>query len=638
MSNQLTEILEKYWGYSSFRPMQEEIIRYVLEGNDTLALLPTGGGKSICFQVPALAKEGICIVVSPLIALMKDQVENLNRRGIKAISITSELKKREIDYLLDNCIYGNVKFLYVSPERLLQPLFIERFKQMNVNLIAIDEAHCVSQWGYDFRPPYLSIKNLREFHPKIPFLALTATATKEVVVDIQEQLEFKKKSVFQKSFFRPNLQYVVLKEEDSLSALIRVLKNVKGSGIVYVRTRRETKEIAQLLAHQHFSVTNYHAGLSIEERSQKQKDWQSNKTLIMVSTNAFGMGIDKPDVRFVVNLGAPDSLEAYFQEAGRGGRDEKKAYAVLIVNEKDKLQLQNNLELKYPPRETIKKVYYAICNYLRIATGAGGELQTEIDFKAVAESFDLKLSTIIYALPFLERAGYFSISHSGNHTSTLQFLTQGKDLYEFQVRNKAFDSLIKLLLRTYSGMFDGAAKIKETDIGNRFNISKEKVKSLLLELDKLAIVDYRPSSSLPMLSFLQPRIDQKQIRIPKIIFEHRKALAQTKIDAVINYAFENKKCRNVSLLEYFNDLTAEPCGKCDVCLTNKKPVDLTNEKFKEIELAIYSNLNKNAIPPKELVNFLRRDFSKDEVLFVLKWLFDNEELYYNKLNQIIIAN
>lgn len=638
MSNQLTEILEKYWGYSSFRPMQEEIIRHVLEGNDTLALLPTGGGKSICFQVPALAKEGICIVVSPLIALMKDQVENLNRRGIKAISITSELKKREIDYLLDNCIYGNVKFLYVSPERLLQPLFIERFKQMNVNLIAIDEAHCVSQWGYDFRPPYLSIKNLREFHPKIPFLALTATATKEVVVDIQEQLEFKKKSVFQKSFFRPNLQYVVLKEEDSLSALIRVLKNVKGSGIVYVRTRRETKEIAQLLAHQHFSVTNYHAGLSIEERSQKQKDWQSNKTLIMVSTNAFGMGIDKPDVRFVVNLGAPDSLEAYFQEAGRGGRDEKKAYAVLIVNEKDKLQLQNNLELKYPPRETIKKVYYAICNYLRIATGAGGELQTEIDFKAVAESFDLKLSTIIYALPFLERAGYFSISHSGNHTSTLQFLTQGKDLYEFQVRNKAFDSLIKLLLRTYSGMFDGAAKIKETDIGNRFNISKEKVKSLLLELDKLAIVDYRPSSSLPMLSFLQPRIDQKQIRIPKIIFEHRKALAQTKIDAVINYAFENKKCRNVSLLEYFNDLTAEPCGKCDVCLTNKKPVDLTNGKFKEIELAIYSNLNKNAMPPKELVNFLRRDFSKDEVLFVLKWLFDNEELYYNKLNQIIIAN
>ena len=434
MSNQLTDILERYWGYSSFRPMQEDIIRHVLKGNDTLALLPTGGGKSICFQVPALAKEGICIVVSPLIALMKDQVENLKSRGIKALSITSELKKREIDYLLDNCIYGNVKFLYVSPERLLHPLFIERFKQMNVNLIAIDEAHCVSQWGYDFRPPYLSIKKLKEYQPDVPFLALTATATKEVVKDIQVQLEFRAPSVFQKSFYRPNLQYVVLKEEDSLSALVRVLKNVKGSGIVYVRTRRETKEIAQLLAHQHFSVTHYHAGLPIEERTQKQKDWQNNKTLIMVSTNAFGMGIDKPDVRFVVNLGAPDSLEAYFQEAGRGGRDEKKAYAVLIINEKDKLQLQNNIELQYPSRDTVKKVYYSICNYLRIATGAGEELQVDIDFKAVAESFDLKLSTIIYAFPFLERAGYFSLSTSANYSSTLQFLMQGKDLYEFQVR------------------------------------------------------------------------------------------------------------------------------------------------------------------------------------------------------------
>ena len=553
MSNQLTDILERYWGYSSFRPMQEDIIRHVLKGNDTLALLPTGGGKSICFQVPALAKEGICIVVSPLIALMKDQVENLKSRGIKALSITSELKKREIDYLLDNCIYGNVKFLYVSPERLLHPLFIERFKQMNVNLIAIDEAHCVSQWGYDFRPPYLSIKKLKEYQPDVPFLALTATATKEVVKDIQVQLEFRAPSVFQKSFYRPNLQYVVLKEEDSLSALVRVLKNVKGSGIVYVRTRRETKEIAQLLAHQHFSVTHYHAGLPIEERTQKQKDWQNNKTLIMVSTNAFGMGIDKPDVRFVVNLGAPDSLEAYFQEAGRGGRDEKKAYAVLIINEKDKLQLQNNIELQYPSRDTVKKVYYAICNYLRIATGAGEELQVDIDFKAVAESFDLKLSTIIYAFPFLERAGYFSLSTSANYSSTLQFLMQGKDLYEFQVRNKTFDTLIKLLLRSYSGMFDSPARIKEADISKRFHLSKEKIKTLLLELHKLEVVDYKPSSNLPILTFLQPRIDLKLLRIPKAIFEDRKKLAQNKVNSVINYAFKNTICRSVSLLTYFND-------------------------------------------------------------------------------------
>jgi len=638
MSNQLADILEKHWGYQSFRPMQEDVIRHVLEGKDTLALLPTGGGKSICFQVPALAKEGICIVVSPLIALMKDQVENLKKREIKALSITSELKKRKIDYLLDNCIYGEVKFLYISPERLLQPLFIERFKQMNVNLIAIDEAHCVSQWGYDFRPPYLAIKNLRKYHPNVPFLALTATATKEVVEDIQIQLEFKAKSVYQKSFYRSNLQYVVLKEEDSLSALIRVLKNVKGSGIVYVRTRRETKEIAQLLAHQHFSVTNYHAGLPIEERNQKQKDWQSNKTLIMVSTNAFGMGIDKPDVRFVVNLGAPDSLEAYFQEAGRAGRDEKKAYAVLIVNEKDKLQLQNNIELKFPTRDTVKKVYYAICNYLRIATGAGNELQIDIDFKSVSESFDLKLSTIIYAFPFLERAGYFSLSTSVNYSSTLQFLMQGKDLYEFQVRNKVFDSLIKLLLRSYSGMFDTPARIKEADIGNRFKISKDKVKLLLLELHKLEVVEYKPSSNLPILTFLQPRIDQKLLRIPKSIFEDRKELAQTKVNTVIDYAFENKTCRSVTLLTYFNDTTAKPCGKCDVCLANKKQIKLSNAVFKQIEQTIYSVLKVKEIAPKELINALRKGYSKEEILFVIKWLFDNEQLTYNDLNQIKIID
>ena len=638
MSNQLTDILERYWGYSSFRPMQEDIIRHVLKGNDTLALLPTGGGKSICFQVPALAKEGICIVVSPLIALMKDQVENLKSRGIKALSITSELKKREIDYLLDNCIYGNVKFLYVSPERLLHPLFIERFKQMNVNLIAIDEAHCVSQWGYDFRPPYLSIKKLKEYQPDVPFLALTATATKEVVKDIQVQLEFRAPSVFQKSFYRPNLQYVVLKEEDSLSALVRVLKNVKGSGIVYVRTRRETKEIAQLLAHQHFSVTHYHAGLPIEERTQKQKDWQNNKTLIMVSTNAFGMGIDKPDVRFVVNLGAPDSLEAYFQEAGRGGRDEKKAYAVLIINEKDKLQLQNNIELQYPSRDTVKKVYYSICNYLRIATGAGEELQVDIDFKAVAESFDLKLSTIIYAFPFLERAGYFSLSTSANYSSTLQFLMQGKDLYEFQVRNKIFDTLIILLLRSYSGMFDSPARIKETDIGKRFHLSKEKIKTLLLELHKLEVVDYKPSSNLPILTFLQPRIDQKLLRIPKAIFEDRKKLAQNKVNSVISYAFKNSICRSVSLLTYFNDNSAKPCGKCDVCLANKKPVDLSNKEFKTIEQAIYLTIEDKALEPKDLINKLRKSYSKEEILFVIKWMLDNEQLAYTSLNRIKQSN
>lgn len=636
MSTQLTNILQQYWGYSSFRPLQQEIIQHALDGNDTLALLPTGGGKSICFQVPALAKEGICIVVSPLIALMKDQVENLKARNIKAIAITSEKSRKEVDYLLDNCIYGNVKFLYVSPERLKQPLFIERFKKMNVNLIAVDEAHCVSQWGYDFRPPYLEIKNLRQYHPTVPFLALTATATKEVVEDIQEQLAFKKKSVFQKSFYRSNLQYVVLNEEDSLSALLRVLKNVKGSGIVYVKTRRETKEIAQLLASQQISSTFYHAGLSIEERTEKQKAWQENKIRIIVSTNAFGMGIDKPDVRLVINLGLPSTLEAYFQEAGRAGRDERKAYAVLITNQNEQYQLQNSVEIQYPDRETIKKVYYAICNYLRIAIGSGNELQTAIDFKNVAESFNLKLSTIIYAFPFLERAGYFSLSTTANYSSTLQFLMQGNDLYEFQVRNENYDSLIKLLLRSYSGLFESHIRIKEADISKRFKTSSQKIKALLLKLHELSVIDYKPASSLPIITFLQPRIDIKQLRIPKSILEERKQLAYKKAKAVLNYAGDHKTCRNIQLLHYFNDKSAEPCGKCDVCLAQKEPTQLTDAQFKDIENTIITLLEQ-PLAVKAIINKTRSHYTKDEIVFVLKWLIDNERIRYNERNELVVG-
>lgn len=637
MNNKLADILKQYWGYDSFRPMQEEIVQYVLDGKDALVLLPTGGGKSICFQVPALAKEGICVVVSPLIALMKDQVENLKARGIKAIAITSEKSKKEVDYLLDNCIYGNIKFLYVSPERLKQQLFIERFKKMNVNLIAIDEAHCISQWGYDFRPPYLEVKKLREYHPEVPFLALTATATKEVVEDIQEKLDFRAKKVFQKSFYRDNLQYVVLNEEDTFSALLRVVKNVKGSGIIYVRTRRETKEVAQLLASQNISSTFYHAGLSIEERSQKQKDWQENKTRIIVSTNAFGMGIDKPDVRLVINLGLPATLEAYFQEAGRAGRDERKAYAVLITNKSEQFQLQNNIELQYPNRDIIKKVYYAICNHLRIAIGSGHELQTTIDFKAVAESFNMKLATIVYAFPFLERAEYFSLSTTANYSSTLQFLMQGNDLYELQVRNKNFDNLIKLLLRSYSGLFESQTRIKEADISKRFQMNVSKIKALLVQLHELEVIDYRPASSLPTLTFLQPRIDIKQLRIPKSILEERKQLSIQKTKAVLEYALEHDKCRSVVLLNYFNDYTAQPCGKCDVCLSKKEPINLSDKQFKLIENTILELLKVQPLAAKAIINSTRNKHSKDEVLFVLKWLIDNEVITYNELNELEIA-
>lgn len=636
MQNKLHAILKQYWGYDSFRSLQEDIMLSVLEGKDSLALLPTGGGKSLCFQIPALAKEGICIVVSPLIALMKDQVENLNNRGINAIALTSGLRKKEIDTLLDNCIYGKVKFLYVSPERLKQDLFIERFKRMNVNLIAIDEAHCVSQWGYDFRPSYLEIKKLKEYHPNVPFLALTATATKEVVEDIQIQLDFKSKNVFKKSFYRSNLQYVVIKEDDTLSAMLRVIKNVKGSGIVYVRTRRDTMEIARVLTSQRISATHYHAGLSIEERSKKQKDWQENKTRIIVSTNAFGMGIDKPDVRFVINLRAPDSLEAYFQEAGRAGRDERKAYGVLIIADKDKLDLSNRIDRQYPSKEIIKKTYYAVCNHLRIATGAGLELQCNIDYTEIGKSFGLKPIEVASSLQFLERAGYFSISDSINNSSTLKFLIDGNNLYSFQVRHKKYDPIIQLLLRTYGGLFDGAIRIKEKDIALRLKTNNNEVRKLLHELHELEVLEYNQVTNLPVLTFLQPRIEQKNIRIPKDIYENRKDLAIKKMNAAIDYAFNNTECRNVTLLSYFNDTTAKPCGKCDVCLANKKTVDLSDKEFLIIEAKIVSTLTAEKLSPRDLIEKLRKTYTKEEILFVLKWMLDNEQLKTDRLNLLSV--
>ncbi len=632
MHNKLHSILKKYWRYDSFRSLQEEIMLSVLDGNDSLALLPTGGGKSLCFQIPALAKDGICIVVSPLIALMKDQVENLNKRGINAIAIISGMRKKEIDVLLDNCIYGKVKFLYVSPERLKQDLFIERFKRMNVNLIAIDEAHCISQWGYDFRPPYLEIIKLKEYHPNVPFLALTATATKEVVEDIQIQLGFKETNVFKKSFYRSNLQYVVIKENDTLSAMLRVIKNVNGSGIVYVRTRRDTMEIARILTAQKISATHYHAGLSIEERTLKQKSWQENKTRIMVSTNAFGMGIDKPDVRFVINLGAPDSLEAYFQEAGRAGRDERKAYGVLIVTDKDKLDLSDRINRQFPSKETIKKVYYAVCNHLRIATGAGLELQASIDYAAVGKSFGLKPIEVASSFPFLERAGYFSISDSINNSSTVKILREGNDLYNFQIRQKKYDPIIQFLLRTYGGLFEGHIRIKEKEIAVRLKINNNAVRKLLHELHELEILEYNQVTNLPILTFLQPRIEQKYIRISKDIYETRKELALKKMNAAVDYAFNNKTCRSVTLLSYFNDNTAQPCGKCDVCLANKKPVDLSDAEFQKIESLIVSTLKEKQLSSRDLIEKLRKENSKEDILFVLKWMLDNELLKTDRLN------
>ncbi|HQS06153.1 MAG TPA: ATP-dependent DNA helicase RecQ, partial [Daejeonella sp.] len=450
----IQSILSKYWGFSTFRPLQEDIIQSVLEGNDTLALMPTGGGKSLCFQVPALLKPGICIVVSPLIALMKDQVENLKEKGIKAIAIISGMGKREVDIALDNCIYGDIKFLYLSPERLLSDLVRERIRYMKVNLIAIDEAHCISQWGYDFRPPYLHLTELRELHPEIPVLALTATATERVAADIQVKLNFKNRLVFRKSFERLNLSYLVYNEENKLRKLISIARNVKGSGIIYVRNRRETQEVSRQLNLEGIISDFYHAGLDTPLRMKKQSAWKNSEIRIMVATNAFGMGIDKADVRFVVHLDLPESLEAYYQEAGRCGRDEKKAYAVLLYNNADKALITKRLDQHYPSIDEIKQIYHNLGNYYQLAYGAGEGLSLEFDLADFCNRFKLDPVRAIHAFKFLEHDEYLALSETVFLPSRVQVLLTHEDLYRFQVGQPAYDHFIKVLLRSYGGIFE----------------------------------------------------------------------------------------------------------------------------------------------------------------------------------------
>ncbi|RZM21964.1 MAG: ATP-dependent DNA helicase RecQ, partial [Pedobacter sp.] len=466
-----TEILKQFWGFETFRPLQEDIIDAVLNGQDTLALLPTGGGKSVCFQVPALVKPGICVVISPLIALMKDQVENLKAKGIDAVAIYAGMGKREIDILLDNCIYGKIKFLYLSPERLLSPIVKERLSYMNVNLIAIDEAHCISQWGYDFRPSYLLIKDLRIILPDIPMIALTATATDFVRTDIVEKLEMKSPATFVKSFARKNLSYVVMDLEDKYKKLIDVITNVSGSGLVYVRNRRETAEVALFLKRNGIAADFYHAGVESKERSKKQEDWKNNKIRVMVATNAFGMGIDKSDVRFVVHLDLPESLEAYYQEAGRAGRDEKRAYAVLLANQSDQFSLKAKYTDNFPTIAEIKGVYHHLGSYFQLAYGAGEGLGLPFDLADFCKRFKLGVIKTIGAMKFLEHDGYLVLSENIFLQSRLLFVVSHEDAYRFQIENAGYDTLIKTILRSYGGAFDQYVKINENDIAGRLGLS-----------------------------------------------------------------------------------------------------------------------------------------------------------------------
>jgi ATP-dependent DNA helicase, RecQ family len=627
----IQEILKTYWNHDTFRPIQEDIIQSILLGYDTLALLPTGGGKSVCFQVPAMARAGICIVVSPLIALMKDQVENLKQKGIEAVAITAGMSKREIDLALDACIYNQVKFLYLSPERLLSELVQERIKYMRVNLFAVDEAHCISQWGYDFRPAYLHIADLRIIHPDVPVLALTATATAGVRKDIQEKLQFKDGQVFQKSFERKNLSYVVQHEENKLRKLLDIPKGVKGSGIVYVRSRRECAEVASFYNENGVRADFYHAGLTPDERSKKQESWKRNTTRIMVATNAFGMGIDKPDVRFVIHKDPPESLEAYYQEAGRGGRDEKKAYAVLLYNNADHLRQQKIFELSFPSVDEIKKVYHQLGGYYSIAYGAGEGLSFDLDVGAFCAKYQLDVIKTLNALKFLEQSEYLSFNESVFLPSRFRFEVPHEQLYNFQIQNAGWDTFIKTLLRSYGGAFENYVRLKEFDVARRANLSVQQVIEGLKQLHEFGVLVYLPQNDQPQVTYLRPRQHSKAVYIDKNYIEQRRASYLKKMEAVFGYC-TRKQCRSQQLLIYFDEPYIGKCGVCDVCLEEKRrqsAVDVVEDVTNEV----VQLLTADALDINALLSSIKTGTEKER-LEIIRLLLDagkikfNGELYY----------
>lgn len=568
MSESIHSILKQYWGYDTFRPLQEDIIQSVLQGKDTLALMPTGGGKSICFQVPAMVNDGICIVISPLIALMKDQIEHLRSKGIEAIAIFSGMSYREVDIALDNCIFGKIKFLYIAPERFYSDLVRERIKYMKVNLFAIDEAHCISQWGYDFRPSYLQLADLREGHPNVPILALTASATTRVVEDIQERLNFRVKNVFSKSFARPNLGYMALHEENKMNRMLRIVKKIGGSGVVYVRNRRETQEVARFLLNHGVPSDYYHAGLAMKEREQKQNAWTTNKIRVIVATNAFGMGIDKPDVRFVIHIDIPDSLEAYYQEAGRAGRDGKKAFPVLLYQQEDREKLWKNFQDSFPTIQCIQQVYHHLANQYQIAYGAGKGITVDFDLVEFAKKYKLEVMPTLSALKFLERDGWLSLSEAVFIPSRFKFEIDFQELYKFQIQAAQYDPLIKAILRNYGGVFDFYVPINEYEFAKKLGVPYETIVKMLEGLAKQQIGSYLKSTDKPQLTFLQPRVDYKNLYIDSDFIRERKDIKEEQIKAIYHF-LDTKECRSNAILAYFGETENTPCGECDLCLKRK---------------------------------------------------------------------
>ena len=598
MRDKLLAILKQYWGYDSFRESQYEIISTVLSGQDTLALMPTGGGKSLTYQLPTLASEGLCIVITPLIALMKDQVDRLRQMGISAVAIHSGLSRRKIDVALDNCVYGDVKFLYIAPERLNSDIFKLRARRMNVALIAVDEAHCISQWGYDFRPSYLHIKTLRELQPEAPVLALTASATERVADDIMENLGFAERNVVRSSFARPNLSYVVRKVEDKEEQLLRVIGGVDGSGIVYVRKRETAEILCQFLQEQGVSASFYHGGLPNEERSIRQDEWVSGKVRVMVATNAFGMGIDKADVRFVVHYTMSDSMESYYQEAGRAGRDGKRSYAMLMVAPNDYKILSRRLESNFPPIEQIKSIYEKICAYLMIAIGDGAGHSYIFNLQDFCRREKLFSQTVIGAVDLLERNEYMSYIEVADNPARVIFKVGRDDLYRYAM-SQTVERVVRTMLRMYNGLFTEFRAIDEDVIAASCDMSREQVHQVLRDLWRNQIIRYVPANSSPMIYMNEERLPLASLYISPKSYGYRKEQVVSRFEAMVGYAENTTECRSVIISNYFGDADAEPCGCCDVCLANRRKV-VKSESVASVESLIVDALKDGPLPLREI--------------------------------------
>ena len=598
------QLLKQYWGYDSFRGIQEEIINSISENKDTLGLMPTGGGKSITFQVPALAKDGLCLVITPLIALMKDQVQNLRKRGIKALSIYSGMSRQDIITTLENCIFGNYKFLYISPERLDTEIFRTKLRKMKVSMITVDESHCISQWGYDFRPAYLKIAEIRELLPDVPVLALTATATPEVVKDIQARLHFRRENVFRMSFERSNLAYIVRKTDNKTGELLHILRSMPGSAIVYVRNRRRTKEITELLNNEYITADFYHAGLDDATKDIRQHRWQSGGSRVMVATNAFGMGIDKPDVRIVIHMDLPDSIEAYFQEAGRAGRDGQKAYAVILYAKADKTTLHKRIPDTFPEKEYIKDVYEHLQYYYQMAMGDGLDCVREFNIEDFCRKFKYFPVPVDSALKILTQAGYLEYTGEQDNTSRLLFTIQRDELYRLREMGDDMDKLIQTVLRSYTGVFTDYTYINEDSLAIRTGLTRRQIYEQLVHLAKLRIVSYIPRKKTPYIIYTRERIEAQLIHISPEIYEERKARYETRINAMLEYVTNDTLCRSRMLLDYFGEKNEHNCGQCDTCIGLRKQTATCQPDREELYEKIHEILSGAPQTPAGLLEQL----------------------------------